>query len=237
MAFTFITEANVTAYTTGTITTAAFNVSAGDLIVVAIGVINAGVWAASLADTAGNSYTLLTPIVNVVGSCTQTFAYCLSSSAQAGNQVTVTFNEAVSNCRKNALASVYTPDGGETVTYDVEANAISGWEASPWETGTCNTTGDDEVCVASVQTTAAVTFSNQEIPGGTAATLLTSPSTTMAGWYRILAATAAGLYAEIDVDASRRYVMQLVTFKSVVAGGLSIPRPLSRPLSGPFGGI
>jgi hypothetical protein len=60
-----------------------------------------------------------------------------------------------------------------------------------------------------------------EIPGGTAATALTSPHASAEAWYRILSATQANCYGECDSSGSGTYEMEILCFKSV-SGGYSL---------------
>jgi len=224
MSFAIGLQGNGSSYGSGSLACAAFNVAAGELIVVAASTRDRDTWCTGVTDTAGNSYTVRSAIINTDGNCTQVMAYCLSSALQAGNIITCTYNNA-DNAGKQVIAAAFTPDGGDTVSLDASASAISGWEASPWETGTFTTTGNDEVGVAGVQCGSnTLTYSNHEMPSGTAAVALTGPGNGCDAWYKLFTSTQSSIVAEIDPSASQRYAMEVVCFKSVAAaGGLSIP--------------
>ncbi len=216
MGFTFSDEGNGNDYSDTDLSAAAIAVSAGDLIVVLLGTVSSTVYCTGVTDTQGNIYTVRTVVL--ASGANMVMAYCIDAEANASNVVTASYNLA-DNASKTIIATVITPDSGETVTLDVVMNKAADWEASPWETGTDDTTGTDELCIAGLQAGASMTFSNQEIPGGTAATLLTSPTAGCAGWYRILTDIASGLYAEIDTTASQVYAIEMLCFKSEAAGG------------------
>lgn len=215
MALVFSDQGNNSAFTSGSVAASAVNVATDDLIVAHVGTVSSTIYCTGVTDTAGNTYTVRTQVAN--GNSSMVVAYVLAATAHATNVVTATFN--TGSTRKNIIVSTYTPDGGDTVTLDVVMNGGSAFENSPWETGQDDTTGTDEVCVAAFQSNAGRTYSNQEIPSGSAATVLTSPDSGMTGFYRILSATQANNEAEVDVTSGGAYSCELVCFKS--EGGAS----------------
>lgn len=231
MAWTFSDEANGSAYGTGGVSSQAASVSNGDLIVVLVGLAENDKYCDGLSDTAGNSYTIRSAVFDQAPICNVVVGYCIGATGHASNVVTATFSNS-DPAWQYIMVAVFTPDSGEAVSLDVAMNKGSGWEASPWETGSNDTTGDDELCVAVFFNGNERAYSNQEIPGGTAATVLTSPNSIFTGFYRILSATASGLYAETDSDGSGRYACEMVCFKSVAGGA---PTEAAFSITGNFG--
>jgi hypothetical protein len=105
------------------------------------------------------------------------------------------------------------------VTLDATNSGSSSWGSSPWQTGTANTTGTDEIIVAFFHAGAGMTYSNHEIPSGTAATAISSANTNAAAFYRIATGTISGCMGEVDVTASQSFAAEFVAFKSEAAGG------------------
>ena len=219
MAITYQDDAEATAFITGSIA-ATIDVAAGDLIVVFIGTTDPTVWCTGVTDDIGNTYTVRTALATTAS--TLVFAYVLSSvGADATNVITATFNNATATT-KNIIASCYQPDSGDVVTLEDSSNKASDWEASPWETpiDAINTTGTDELLIAAFQSGAALTYTNHEIPSGTAADgVFTGVHGSEVCFYRILTATLSNGEAEVDVSASQRYCAEILAFKSTAAAG------------------
>jgi len=211
------------AYTDGGPCAVTIAVTAGDLIVVGIGTLSTTITPAGISDEDGNTYVLRTGLAAASSAASLRLAYCLAASGtNATLTITATFD--AGSTRQMIFAASFTPDGGDTVSLDTSANKESGWEASPWETGTFSTTGDDEVCVAFLDCgSSAFTFSNHEIPSGIATTEIESVAYGMTGWYRILGATVTDAVAEVDPSGSNRYNIEMLAFKSVAAGGVANP--------------
>ena len=219
MALALRDDAAATAYPSGTTTTITVDTLLGNLIVVFIGVVSSTKYCTGVSDTIGNTYTLRSVVLNSNGA-NVLFAYCLSSiGTNASNVITVTLN--TGSVRTNINASTWTVDSGDTVSFDDAANKTSGWEGSPWETASdLTTTGTDELVIAGFQANASArTYSNQEIPSGTAANVLTSPGNGSTIFYRVLSSTLTNEEAETDVDSSAYYACEVLTFKSVSSGG------------------
>ena len=209
-------------YTAGTVA-ATINVQETDLIVVSVGNPIATVWCTGVTDTIGNSYTVRTGVIN---DCSLVFAYCLSSiGSNAGNVITASFNNADED-GKSIIVSSWAIDSGDVVTLDGSANKTGGWEASPWETASdLTTTGTDELVIACFQANATVTYTNHEIPSGTAADgVLCDPGYGIIGFYRILTETLTNEEAEVDPSAENKYSAEVLAFKSEAGGGgISMP--------------
>ena len=200
------------------------DVTAGDLIVVGVTTADNTIGATGISDDDGNDYVTGDAHAHSVSAITLRLAYCLSAKASGTVNITVTFDAGA--CRKNLLVATYTPDSGDTVSLDVSNFVEGGWEASPWETSQVTTTGDDEVCVAFVMSgNSGTTYTNPEIPSGTAGIVIESVQLGMEGWYRILSATMSNGIAEIDPSVTNRYLIEMFCFKATAAaaGGLSIP--------------
>ncbi len=216
MAFTFKDSDFATEFGTGTLATdTTINVAVGDLCVVVVTGASAGVFCDALTDTAGNSYTVRTAIIfsfiNLV------IAWTIATSANASNIFTAGFDDEITSARKNIDALVFTPDGGDTVSFDVTASGGSSFEASPWETGQANTTGTDEVIVCGILGTGGgITTSNHEIPDGTAATVDINDFD-LSVFYRIATATISNCEGIEDTTGSAGYAAEFVSFKSVAA--------------------
>jgi hypothetical protein len=199
----------------GVATSVGVNIAVGDLIAIGIGTDDSTIYCTGLTDTAGNTYTLRTAIIG--GNATLVVAWCVATQANASNIFTATFSAGTASKSINAVA--YTIDSGDTVSLDITGFLSSAWQASPWTTSSGNTTGDDEVCIAFYQSSSAKTYSNQEIPAGTAATVLTVASENTTAFYRILTTPTNGINAETDVNTAGAVTAELVTFKSTAAAG------------------
>ena len=189
-------------------------VSAGDLIVVGAGSMSASILVTGIADADGNTYTLR----DVVASTTSHVrtGRAIAAQANASLQITVTFD--TGSIRRNAGVVVARADAGDTIAFDTAASKAGGYEASPHETAAFTTTGDDEFTVAFIQESSTITFSNQEIPSGTAATdIAVGNSADM--FYGIHAATLSNAIAEVDTSGSSRYAIEVLAFKATASGG------------------
>jgi hypothetical protein len=191
------------------------DVGAGDLIVVMASVLEDGVVELTgVTDGNGNSYTLGT--TRAAGTqVTLRIAYAIAGSTNPTLTITAAFT--AGTYRKNLWVGVFRPDAGDTIEFDTSAYKQSSYEASPDETAAFDTVGNDELCVACIQGTAA-TYSNQEIPSGTAAVVIGSQVYGTA-FYNIFTSSKTGIIAETDASTSQYYVAQLVAFKATEAGG------------------
>jgi len=194
------------------------NVQEGDLVVVAIMTHDPDIYCSGVTDDIGNDYVVRTAIT--VNYASFVFAYVLSSvGTDATNEITATFE--AGSARKNMIASSWAIDSGDTVTLDDASDNSSAWGESPWDTtaNAINTTGDDELVIAAFQGYGETTYTNHEIPSGTAATVLTDSEYGETMFYRILAATLADGEAEVDPSATNYFVAECLAFKSEAAGG------------------
>ena len=218
MAVTYKATAKNTAWTAGTLaTSSAINVAVGDLCVIAINTIDNTVWCTGLTDTAGNSYTIRTRISASYE--TVVFAWCVATIANANNIFTASFNNATAT-RKNITAAVYTIDVGDIVTLENAGSLTSDWLASPWTTGSAAFTGTDGIGICDVQGNAC-TYTNQEIPSGTAATAVANNANADLLFYRILSSPESET-GEVDPSATGSVAMELLVFKSVAAAGVTL---------------
>ena len=216
MGWTFNDTDVSSSYGIGNTSSGVFAVTTGDLIVVTLGILSdTNIEINSISDTAGNSYTLRSMYSDAVAGLQ--FAYCIGATGHASNIVTISYSNDAA-IRKNLRVLSVTPDGGDTVSFDVGEEESAGYEASPWETaGGISTTGTDEFCIAACQSGTGPTMSNFEIPAATAATLLSSGTFNLEAWYRILSATQANIDAQCDSSASKQHSIGLLCFKSVAA--------------------
>ena len=203
--------------------TLTMDVAAGDLIVVGSGnPTDTGFTLSGVTDEDDNTYTLTT--TRAAGSqvlCRMAYAI----AAKTNSTLTITFAFDAGTFRKNVYAAVFRPDAGDTVAYDTEAYKQSGYEASPNETAAFSTTGNDEVCIAIFQGGAA-TFSNQEIPSGSAATVVGS-QVYSTFFYTFFTSTQSSIIAETDASTSQYYVCQLLAFKAEVSNvSIDVPADL-----------
>jgi len=203
--------------------TLSVNVATGDLIVVSAGSFSTCA-ITGISDDDGNSYTLRDEMEDPVHALTLRQGYVLSATATSSPLViTVTF--AAGTEHRSAAVVIYTPDGSETVTLDCAATKYGAAEASPFETDSnSSTTGDDVVAHAAIIINGASALSNHEIPSGVAAdAVIADDVRNLTVFYRILSSTVSNIEAEIDSSGAETYAFELLCFKSVAAGGLSIP--------------
>jgi hypothetical protein len=221
MALTYIGYDDVSAYTVGTAATdSGIHIEIGDLLIVAVTITNNDTWCTGLTDTAGNSFTVRAAVLFDFSSTV--ICWCIATAENASDIFTASFNNA-NERRKNVGALVIRPDAGDTVSLDVTGSGGSTFEATPWETGVANTTGTDEVIFAAFQSgSGAITYTNQEIPSGTAATVLTDELNGFTAFYRIATGTIANCGGEVDPSASANYTAAFVSFISVAAAGATL---------------
>ncbi len=218
MAITLSTSSSNTAFTAGSVAASAVSVSSGDLIVVLADSTGTLAEPQGVSDTAVNSYSSITVEINSTSSVM--IFYCLNAATHAANVVTVTYDSGAA--RKDVSVGVFTPDSGDTVTFDVSQSDGASYEAAGSFTiaSTVSTTGDDEVCVAIFRSgNTGGTWSNREIPAGTGATLLEAPHTASTTFYRVLSATEASLNAEADKSLGTAWSGMVACFKSTAGVG------------------
>jgi len=216
MAAVFKNSTGKSAYTSGTITTdAGINIAVGDLIVVGVGTNDSTIDPSGLSDSLGNSYTLRA-VIDSTNNSNLMIAWCVAANA---GSATFTASFGAGSATKYMNILVFTPDAGDTVTLDVANSGSSGWGSSPWQTGTGNTTGTDEIIVAFFHAGAGMTYSNHEIPSGTAATAISSANANAAAFYRIATDAISGCMGEVDVTAAQAFAAEFVAFKSAAGGG------------------
>lgn len=197
------------------------DVTAGDLIVVGTSIQVNSINISNISDDDGNSYTLRSQRERpgTGGNMRQAYAIAQNTTTIA---ITVDFDENTTTTRRIGIAASFTPDSGETVTFDVAMFGYGLFEVSPWETGQDDTTGDDELCWAYFYQGGSTTFSNEEIPGGAAADQVFLAVNGANCFYSILSATASNLYAETDPSAQGYYTAEMLCFKSEAPAGLEL---------------
>lgn len=220
MAWTWHSQDDGSDYGDTVTITAIIAVTAGDLIVVGAGSQNVGVAnITGIADDDENEYTLRDQ-VNSEGNAKLRTAYAIAS--ENNETLTITATLSAGTGFRQILAVAFTPDGGDTVELDTAGSKGSGYEASPFESGTFWTEGDDEVCVAFIIAEDG-SGSNHEIPSGTAADGTDTTAASMDMWYKILTSTLTDKIAEVDWSGSAKYACECLAFKSTAAaGGTSI---------------
>lgn len=191
-------------------------VNAGDLIVVGAGGSAAAIYPNAFADEDANEYTVRTLLTQSTTASLRT-AYAIAAGNNAALTITVTFEAGTT--RRNLRVVVFRPDSGDTVSLD-DAATKAAYEASPWETGTFDTSGDDEAVVAFVRSAGTITFSNHELPSGTAATVIETDEATMTAFYKLLTETVSSAIAEVDTSGSDNYCMEVLAFKAAPAGSV-----------------
>ena len=199
------------------------SVTAGDLIVVGCGCGTQNPYCSAIADDDGNEYTLGAIVFSDSNIVSVRVGYAIAKSTQAA--LTITCSVSASS-QKDAWAVAFTPTAGKTPSYDTcGIKAGASFEASPWETLTFTTTGDDEVCIAFFKGNGATPFSNEEIPNGTAATgVLGTAAGNLHCFYRI--GTVSNDIAEMATSGSQYYAAACYCFKAE-AGGSIVPLVMS----------
>ncbi|MDD5547134.1 MAG: hypothetical protein PHO67_08290 [Candidatus Omnitrophica bacterium] len=196
-------------YTAAITSTDNWNVAVGDLLVVFACSNDSAVTINAIADSAGNTYTLLTELDS--NNSVMRVGWCIATNAGATTTITVTGSAAAT---LSIWAVSFTPDAGDTVTREFTATGSGAWDASPWATGADSTTGDDEAVVACFMTGSGDrTFSSQVI-GGTAATVLTAANGGGTYFYRILTGAAEDIIAQTNVSGAAAFAAHLLAFKS-----------------------
>jgi hypothetical protein len=215
MGWTYVESAYSHTASGATITPAeSITVSTGDLIVIQAGTAHATVYSDDAYDDASNSYTHMDMVTG--NSCFLMTSYAIASTGGA-TAFTAHFT-ASSGYWGWVMISVFHPDSGDTVSFDVTGLKILTWGSGTQTTSTADTTGTDEVIVAGVFDQNGVGFSNQEIPSATAATVL-SMSTWNQIFYRIATATISSCCAEVDLGGNTAIVMEFVAFKATAGAG------------------
>lgn len=237
MGLAYSTTTSTSDYGQGNLTTSGLSIAVGDLIAVSISCNTSSYNPTGISDSAGNTYTTQTRRDNT--SMAMMVGYTVATTGGASVTITGEFESGGDNTRiVNVM--VFTPDSGDTVSLEMSSYKESGWESSPWETGSAgNLTEADSVACAFFHNTSSKTWSNQEIPSGTAATNLSVDDDRTQMFYRIFTATENGIEGEVDVTTSSRYVAEILVFKSVASagGGVAPTAALSGPLGGPLAGV
>jgi hypothetical protein len=225
MALTQVDTATASTYSATATITADVNVAEGDLIVIGATGGTDAIYPDTFADENSNNYSVGT-LRTQSTSASLRLAYCIANTTNAANTITVTFTAGTS--RRTLRIAVFRPDAGDTVTLHDSAYQCA-YEASPWETATFDITGDnpvDVVAVAFVKSGGTITFSNHEVPSGTAATVIETDEATATGFYKILTSTVSSAIAEIDVNTAGNYAMEVYVFKATAAGGSTVPQAM-----------
>jgi hypothetical protein len=202
---------------TTTLANSAISVTSGDLVVVTCTTGVGSVYCNGITDTAGNTYTVRSAIVQ--GQSTVVTAYTINATGNAANVITASFAGGVTSARKVLSASSYTPGVGKTVTLDTNASGASSYTATPWQTGTVTTTGTDEVCVMSFQSVLnTINISAPEIPVSSAATGFTqiADQEHSITAYRILTDTFTNGRASVTASTSQAFSGEVLCFKATL---------------------
>lgn len=219
MAFGFTAEVNDTDFSdTDTRASPEIAVSVGDLVIVGLASGGGSIAVSTVTDTAGNTYNAVGVALETGGSQLD-YYYSVADSAHAANIITAVY-AASRNERKGIIAAVFTPDGGDTVSYDnATATDESAW-GTTIDTGIFSTTGDDEVAMAFVSTDSARTLANEQI-GGVGSTEIYDGQYHH-GWYNIFDATQTDIIADGDLSANVAYNTRVAAFKSVAGAVAAI---------------
>lgn len=209
MAFTFkSSEVNSEYGDNDSIALPEINVAVGDLIVVGIRTGTPAVAVSSVTDTAGNTYSAIGSQLTI-GYSTLDVYYSVATSAHATDIITATFASSKEE-RKSIIGVVKTPDGGETVSYDVGGTDTNIWGDSP-TTSAFTTTGDDEAAIAFVAVDSTKTLTEEAIAGEGSTEIATDM---FSGWYNIFDAIKTDATATGTLSSPTAYCCRCVTFKS-----------------------
>ena len=210
-------SASTNSYTNTSISAPAITVVAGDLIVVGAGqLFDTDPYVTSFTDTAGNTYTLR---ANMDGERTDRVGYCINALGNASNVITANFSDGTDSQLAISVAS-FQPSSPTDVSIDDQGwTKQSGYEATPWETSEDDTTGSDEICVAYFGSDAHITFSDPEIPIGTAADGSTLGNRSCLFWAAL--ATPTTIAAQVDSSSSTYYQAEMLCFNIAEASSSS----------------
>ena len=193
-------------------------VLAGDLIVV---------WAnsnshtnspVSCADTEGNTYINRGTLANNENS--SKMFYVLNADPNASNTISVTY-DAQGNRQADIIVFVITPSDTAAID-DQDWSKAANNEASPWETPTKTNTGIDTIAIAGFSANGTTSYSNNEIPSGTAADGSIAGVSRSILFYKAINSSSA-IEAETDPNNTDPYCAEMLCFDIAAAGGLSIP--------------
>ena len=237
MGLAYKAVATTSSYGSGNVTTdSGIAVAVGDLVVASITSNDSSVDAAGFTDSVGNSYTLR-DVVDAGNSSSQRLAYCIATKAGASVTFTASFGAGSSTKAINLVT--FLPDSGDTVSLEIGLTGSSSWVESPWSTSSDDTVSTDAVAVAFFFCGAAKTYSDEEIPENTAATVLTPANTGSTYFYRILTAGVTGIEAITVTNGNGSFAGELLVFQSVGGGAATAPTGslggcLIGSLGGPF---
>lgn len=173
-----------------------------------------GVTLSSVADTAGNTYTLLTGTTYAVGDAALTGAYAMNTASHATNVVTGTFSGSASWRQGGCIqySGVATTSALDVQGYN---SATSGTAVS---SGAVTTTQNDEVCVGFVGSYTGETYSSRLINGAAANTRVTGSDFAM--WDTIVSATFSSGTAAVTQSASSHWACGIATFKAAASAAV-----------------
>jgi len=216
MSLAYSATANATTWGTSVSTSSGISVSVGDLIVIGWGGMDSRYDPTTCSDSLGNTYTLRS-VLDSTNDSTICIGWCISaysgSATFTGNMVST----ASQRCFITVIT--FTVDSGDTISVDDEGTLVSGWASSPFITSEFSVTGTDCVAVAFYSAMLSPTFSNQEIPDATAATVVTSGYTNATTFYQLITSTGSGLEAATNSSASAGVAADCVVFKSTASAG------------------
>jgi hypothetical protein len=202
-----------TTWAASVVTDPGIGVSVGDLVVILWGGQDSTYLPTTCSDSLGNTYTLRTARDSTNDS-TMRIGWCVSAFDGSA-----TFTGNVAGAQRCFITVVtYTVDAGDTISVDSYGTLTSAWAESPFITSEFNITETDCVAVAAFSAMLSPTWSNKEIPNGTAASEITSYAS-FPVFYQLFTSTATGVEAAVDSSASAGVVAECVVFKSVAAAG------------------
>jgi chitodextrinase len=191
---------------------------AGDLNVIIVGWNDTTAQVTSVADSAGNSYTLAAGPVLLAGTLSQSIYYAknIVAAAAAANSVTVGFNQAA------AFADVRILEySGIDPTNPVDVTAAGQGTSATSATAAVTTTSSVDLLVAGNL----VTTSTSAAGTGFTSRMITNPDGDIAE-DRVV--TAAGSYsASATLSSTGGWIMQLVAFRA--AGAATLPADTTPP--------
>ena len=186
-------------------------VSAGDLVIVAGAADGSSNTIDAIADSEGNSYTLLTQVSS--SNAHQRLGYSVITTGSATMTWTVDYT---GGGLRYIMVLVFRPDGGDTVALDVDVN-VSGYDTT-LSTTAGNSTGDDAVAAAFGFATAERTWSSEQINDVAADATIAGGDNQHRGWYSILSSADASVDADGTVNTVVSFLIQLVIFKATAGG-------------------
>lgn len=216
MSLAYSATANATAYATSISTSSGISVTTGDLIVIGWGGLDSTRDPTTCSDSLGNTYTVR-DVRDSTNDSTLRIGWCVSaftgSATFTGNMV----DTASQRCYITVIT--FTVDSGDTISVDSYGTLTAGWTDSPFLTSEFTISGTDCVAVAFICAISPQTYSNHEIPDGTAASTVTSGYGSQASFYQLITSTGSGVEAAVNSTSSSGIAAECVVFKSTASAG------------------